>query len=241
MSPQFSFTSMRHRERRSRRVLPVLILAAVCPAMSPAAETLITNFEGFAVGNEVVFQEPRLSGSTSTKLELTPNTSAVTATFPAGLVNSGGFVYYTNFSFAAVADPLWVRLTTFNTPNLPNPVISFTQPLRFDIYSDRALYVALGLRETNSAGPIGSNGGGTGPNRIRRRVDQQFCDAAARTAHPCEHMDKRRVQHSGRTSAWFHRERDSRIHDRLWSFRATGLARRTGRRPGAGSLQRLHR
>jgi hypothetical protein len=153
---------MRHRDRGSRRVLPVLILAAACPAMSPAAETLITNFEGFAVGNEVVFQEPRFSGSTSAKLELTPNTSGVTDTFPAGLVNSGSFVYFTNFSFAAVADPLWVRLTTFNTPNLPNPVISFTQPLRFDIYSDRALYVALGLRETNSAGPIGSNGGGTG-------------------------------------------------------------------------------
>jgi hypothetical protein len=57
---------------------------------------------------------------------------------------------------------LWVRLTTFNTPNLPNPVVSFVEPLRFDIYSDRSLYVALGLRETNSPGAIGSNGGATG-------------------------------------------------------------------------------
>jgi MYXO-CTERM domain-containing protein len=146
-----------------KRVLGAVVVGLAFPATSPAAETLLTDFEGFAVGNEVIFQEPRFSGSTSGKLELTPNTSGVTDTFPSGLTNSGSFVYYTNFSFAAVADPLWVRLTTFNTPNLPNPVISFTQPLRFDIYSDRSLYVALGLRETNSAGAIGSNGGGTGP------------------------------------------------------------------------------
>jgi hypothetical protein len=163
MSHRLGFTSLRDGPpRRTGNVGLALLLGALSAAGTSRAQILLTDFEGATVGTEVLFQEPRFSGSTSGKLELTPNTSAVTDVFPAGLATSGSLVYQVNFSFANVADPLWVRLTTFNTPNLPNPVVSFAQPLRFDIYSDRSLYVALGLRETNSAGAIGSNGGGTG-------------------------------------------------------------------------------
>lgn len=143
---------------------PLLAVGGLILALGQSdAQILLTNFESHAPGAEVMFQEPRVSGSTSAKLEATPNVGAVTTTFPAGNPNAGLQAYHLNYAFLAnAADPLWVRLTTFNSANLPNPVISFTQPLSFDIYSDRPLYVALGLRETNSTGALGSNGGASG-------------------------------------------------------------------------------
>jgi hypothetical protein len=57
----------------------------------------------------------------------------------------------------------WLRLTTSGTANLGNPVLDVTRKLKFDVYSDKAVKVALGIRETgNPAGTaIGSNGGTT--------------------------------------------------------------------------------
>jgi hypothetical protein len=124
---------------------------------------LVTDFEGFASGTvngTVLFRAPNFSGSTSTFLDVSPNLTSVTGTFPGG--NSSSRVLRANWSWSTTVNA-WLRLTTSGTTSLPNPVIDVTRKLKFDIYSDRDLKVAMAVRETgNTAGTaIGSNGGTT--------------------------------------------------------------------------------
>ncbi len=79
------------------------------------------DFEGFAPGAEVIFQEPRFSGSTSGNLALAPNTSVVTNTASFAGAQSD----QVDFQFVDGTPTRWVRLTTFNTPNVPNPIVRF--------------------------------------------------------------------------------------------------------------------
>jgi hypothetical protein len=79
------------------------------------------NFESATLGTEVVFQEPRLSGSTSALLQLLPNTSLVTNT----MAHTGTQSNQIDFAFLTdgPAPANWLRLTTSNTPNQPNPLV----------------------------------------------------------------------------------------------------------------------
>jgi len=84
----------------------------------------------------------------------------VTNNFPAG--HASARVLQASWTFKSGTANPWLRLTTSSAPNLPNPVIGFNQVLRFDLYTDRDLYVAIGLRETNTGAPIGGDGGTSG-------------------------------------------------------------------------------
>ena len=86
-----------------------------------AGPQTVSNFEGFADGTEVTFQEPRFSGSTSANLMTTPNTSLTSS----AMASQGTVSDEINFQFLDATNTRWIRLTTFNTPNLPNPVIDF--------------------------------------------------------------------------------------------------------------------
>jgi hypothetical protein len=79
------------------------------------------NFESAAVGTESVFQEPRFSGSTSANLQMTPNASLVTNS----MAHTGTQSNQVDFDFLtdAAAPGNWVRLTTSNTANTPNPLV----------------------------------------------------------------------------------------------------------------------
>lgn len=93
------------------------------PLPPPPTTTLIGNgFEGFAAGAEVVFQEPSFSGSTSANV-LAGSVSGVDTT---EFLN-GAQSYKTSFEFTDNAETRWIRLTTFNTPNVPNPLVRFDQ------------------------------------------------------------------------------------------------------------------
>jgi len=133
-------------------------------ATAPAtADTLLTDFESFASGTAngtVLVRQPSFSGSTGAFLDASPNLSSVTSTFPAG--NDSTRVLRANWSWNTTVNA-WLRLTTSGTANLPNPVVEVTRKLRFDVYSDKNVKVALAIRETgNPAGTaIGSNGGTT--------------------------------------------------------------------------------
>ncbi|MGD9632924.1 MAG: PEP-CTERM sorting domain-containing protein [Pirellulales bacterium] len=88
--------------------------------------TTITDFEGFSVGTEALFQEPRFSGSTSAKLLMTPDIARVTDS----VAFAGAKSYETEFEFISdigtdttSTGGNWVRLTTNGLANLPNPVI----------------------------------------------------------------------------------------------------------------------
>jgi hypothetical protein len=84
--------------------------------------TTVTDFESFTVGTEAVFQEPRFSGSTGANLALLPNASLVSA----DMAFSGTQSDRIDFAFVDDDPAKWLRLTTFNTPNMPNPAIDFT-------------------------------------------------------------------------------------------------------------------
>lgn len=85
-------------------------------------------FEGFALGDEVLFQEPGFSGSTSGKI-----VAGATSGVSDAMAFSGTQSYEVNFEFVDGSgfDPNsslgtnWVRLTTFAAANLPNPTIAF--------------------------------------------------------------------------------------------------------------------
>jgi len=75
-------------------------------------------FEGFATGAEVMFQEPSFSGSTAGNLM--PGSTALVSDSDAYAGNHSNEAY---FQFIDGDSTRWVRLTTFNTPNLPNPAM----------------------------------------------------------------------------------------------------------------------
>ncbi len=141
----------------------ILTIGIISLFAATAYGQLITDFEGYANGTQVMFEPPNFSGTTSGNLNASPNFSGVTSSFPTGNANSGLSAYYTTFSFlASNPSPLWVRYVTAGTANLPNPTIDITKGLSFDIYTDRPLYVALSIRETSSTAAIGGDGGTSG-------------------------------------------------------------------------------
>ena len=129
--------------------------------------TTVTNFasfEGFSDGTyngTVMFHQPSYSGSTSSYLDTSNNTTSVEATFPAGNISSRAL--WASFSFKSGTVNPWLRLLTFNASTLPNPCISLDHRLRFDVYTDKSLKVALGARETGTGASYGADGGSTGP------------------------------------------------------------------------------
>lgn len=92
------------------------------PPGPPPPETVVFgSFEGFADDTEVMFQEPRLSGSTSGFLALTPNFAGVDNT----VAHDGTASYRTEFQFIDGTTTNWLRLTTFQAQNIPSPAITF--------------------------------------------------------------------------------------------------------------------
>lgn len=76
------------------------------------------DFEGFAVGDEVIFQEPSFSGSTAGNLA--DGSSSLVSDSDA---MSGTLANEINFQFVDGDPGRWLRLTTFNAPNVPNPAL----------------------------------------------------------------------------------------------------------------------
>jgi hypothetical protein len=134
-------------------------------ATAPAeAVAVISDFEGFADGTAngtVLFRAPSFSGSTGGFLDPSPNLTSVTGSVPAG--NGSSRALRANWSWNGSATP-WLRLTTAGAANLPNPVIAIPRKLRFDIHTDKALKVGVGIRETTipSGTAPGSDGGTVG-------------------------------------------------------------------------------
>jgi hypothetical protein len=136
-----------------------LISFAVLSPLSASAQMFVEDFDARAQGATVLFRQPNFSGSTFPQLATAPNTSAVSADVAASPVNS----YKVNWAFLAGTDR-WLRLTTFNTPNLPNPTVDFRGFLSFDylLIGPSDLRVSLGTRETGTTAALGANGGTVG-------------------------------------------------------------------------------
>jgi len=127
--------------------------------------TVLEDFEGYGDGSptdQIMFRKPGNSASTSGFLDGgVTNYNVPTASMPAG--RSSARAMHVSWSFLTGTTDPWLRLVTYNAATRPNPIVEITRSLWFDVHTDKALKVGLGLRETNPTGAIGENGGGSGP------------------------------------------------------------------------------
>lgn len=151
----------------NRVVTPGTLITFTNTASAPENVKLITDFDAFQseMGNgAVLFNTPNNSTSTTNSLNRAPemDVAAVTDTYPAGGLASGN-VLMMLCEFTNANNP-WVRLTTAGTDYFADPVIDITKKLRFDIYADQPVQVAVGCREATigSGTAIGSDGGTSG-------------------------------------------------------------------------------
>ncbi len=151
----------------NRTIAPNTLLTITNVGSSSDRVRLITDFEPFlseTANGIVMFRDPLCATNTTNFLSKAPEVdlTTVTDTYPTGGMASGK-VLMTHFLVTNTSNP-WLRLTTLNASNYPNPVIDFTKKLRFDVYSDQTIKLAVGCRETtNAAGTaIGFNGGTNG-------------------------------------------------------------------------------
>lgn len=92
------------------------------------ADAVITNFEGLTLGTEALLQEPTFSGTTDQNLLLAPSDSEATDAFANPGQSAVLFWFFRN-----TANTTWVRLTTSNATQVPNPIVDLTKPIRFDM------------------------------------------------------------------------------------------------------------
>ena len=123
-------------------------------------DILLSNFEAYANGTEVMFRDPRFSGSTDLHLAAEPNVHEVT---DAVTPFSGSKSYRLQWQFVDADLQRWMRATTSRAANLPDPAIRLDRPicvrLRLD---DGSLRVSLGIRETGTTAGVGQDGGTVG-------------------------------------------------------------------------------
>ena len=126
----------------------------------------VVNYETFTnntPNEQVMFKKPANSSTTTNFMDLVAsNYTTVVTSFPAGNANAGAKALKAGWTFKTGIADYWVRLTTANTTFLPNPAINASARVKFDIYSDKQLKVALGIRETGTTAENGANGGTTG-------------------------------------------------------------------------------
>ena len=139
---------------------PVLSLGTARATESVVSYETFTN----NTPNEaVMFKKPSNSSTTSAFVDTAvTNFTRVTTSFPAGNANAGAKVLRAEWSFKTGVTDYWVRLTTGNTTFVPNPTINASARLKVDVYSTKAIKVALGVRETGTTAENGANGGTTG-------------------------------------------------------------------------------
>lgn len=149
--------------------VPSILIGLALLAPMAAHAQLLTDFDGngaFAAGS-TVFRTPNVSGTTSAKLQASPLTTAISSDYAVSGANS----LKVAFAFKDTEPAPWLRLTTFATPGSPNPVIDLNSTLAASVLivpadplvgGNNDLSFSLGVRETNSTGAIGSNGGTSG-------------------------------------------------------------------------------
>jgi hypothetical protein len=153
-----------------------LALTALVGMSGAFAQCLITGFEDFAVGlnGSVLFRQPSFSGSTSGFVIGAPcdfaggvyNCSEISNDYAFSGTQSLRVAW--QFRTDANGNPFpnaWLRLTTFNTPNIPNPAITFAHRVRVRLYVPSGtpdFYLTLGVRETGTNAECARNGSTSG-------------------------------------------------------------------------------
>ncbi|UCD27662.1 MAG: hypothetical protein JSV03_11180 [Planctomycetota bacterium] len=120
----------------------------------------ITNFEGYLNGTRVMFQHPRYSGTTVNYLTSRPNYAGVSDSVSAF---DGLKAYELQWNWLDASPSNWLRLTTSDTINVPNPTIDLRRAVRLRLRLDSGSFrLCLGIRETGVDVPLGEDGGTSG-------------------------------------------------------------------------------
>jgi len=100
------------------------VVNTIDPAGPPPPQSVLigNGFEGFADGTQVMFLDPGFSGSTTANV-LAGSTSGVDSS----MFLNGAASYRVDFQFVDNDPTRWVRLTSFNALNVPNPIVRFDQ------------------------------------------------------------------------------------------------------------------
>jgi hypothetical protein len=146
----------------------------VAPVLTvPTSTTKLYDFAAFDATDDepngvVMFRQPSFSSTSSSFLDATPNETVLVSypEFPDADGNGSLKVLKTSFSIKTGITNPWLRLTTFtmqtNPAWVPNPTLDLGQKLRFRVYSDKSIKLAIAVRETGVNAPIGYNGGVSG-------------------------------------------------------------------------------
>jgi hypothetical protein len=97
-------------------------------AGSGGSDFVITDFEGYDIGTEVLFQEPTYSGSTGADLAPLPSASEAS-----GAQGNPGQSELLVWFWKDTTDQRWARITTFEATEKPSPIIDLTQPIQMDV------------------------------------------------------------------------------------------------------------
>lgn len=122
---------------------------------------MLSDFDAYTpdTGVQVMFRHPSYSGSTSTDLAVTPNSTQVVSTAAYSGTNSTEV----QWQWLDTDPQRWLRLTTHNVANMPNPTVDLRRPIRLRLRLDAGtLRVCVGVRETGTAAAIGEDGGAAG-------------------------------------------------------------------------------
>jgi len=144
--------------------VPSILIGLALLAPTAGHAQLLTDFDGNgAVPAGTIFRQPTFSGSTGSLLETTPDSTALSTDQAKSGANSAKI----EWAFKNPATNPWLRLTTSGT----NPVIDLNATLAMSVLivpssptaaGDNSLGFTLGVRETNHAGPFGTNSGAAG-------------------------------------------------------------------------------
>ena len=135
------------------------------PAEPPSGQYLVDDFEAYAHGVYAVFRYPSYSGST---WGVEPGSAATVGSEEAngtldsivGLPGTKSDKVTWEWTNPGTG---YIRLTTSNTANRPNPLLDLSKGLSLYVKLPAGeLDVQLQVRETGGSGPIGSDGGKTG-------------------------------------------------------------------------------
>jgi hypothetical protein len=162
---------------RSLRLTGVgLVVALVCPiALWGQYPSELVGFNGPPIDDPVtsqeMFRQPQLSGSTDQYIVLNdPNVPyGNNAAFRAsGLQTEGEAALEAYFRWVDPANPnAWLRLTTYEGPDRPNPALHTQGKVRFKIvnrseFTRGQIGICLGIRETGENVPQLADGGTSG-------------------------------------------------------------------------------
>ncbi|MFN7138617.1 MAG: putative Ig domain-containing protein, partial [Limisphaerales bacterium] len=146
----------------------------VAPVLTiPTSSTKVNTIAAFDDTDDepngvVMFRHPLYSSTSSAFLDASPNSSVLVTSpeFPLPDDNTSYKALRTTFSFKTGTVNPWLRLTTYtlntNHAFVPNPTINLNSKLRFKVYTDKAIKLAIAVRETGFNAPIGFNGGVSG-------------------------------------------------------------------------------